>query len=78
MPSQSPPPAAPGAPDGLRLREHAQAYRSVPASSVETWKRCELAPGIELHIQKGAEERQRTLLERICKAAGISFQDVRA
>lgn len=39
----------------------------------ETWRRWELAPGVELHVKAGAEEQHRYLIERICKIAGIPF-----
>lgn len=39
----------------------------------ETWRRWELAPGIELHIKEGAEEQHRYLLERIFKLVGRPF-----
>lgn len=81
--SQSAPAALPSAPPGLagapgqHVRENGHAYRMTSVSSAASWRRLELAPGIELHIQEGAEDQQRALLERICKAAGISWQDFR-
>ncbi|HEX7737763.1 MAG TPA: MerR family transcriptional regulator [Ktedonobacteraceae bacterium] len=76
----SAPVASPGTPPsplpGQRVRENTQGYGNVsaPAPATASWRRLELAPGIELHIREGAEEQQRALLERICKAAGVSFR----
>lgn len=39
----------------------------------EIWRRWEMVPGIELHIKVSVEEQHRSLIERICKIAGIPF-----
>ncbi|HUY99339.1 MAG TPA: MerR family transcriptional regulator [Thermomicrobiaceae bacterium] len=36
-----------------------------------TWERRELAPGVELHVRSDASVRQRGLIERLLRAAGI-------
>jgi hypothetical protein len=45
---------------------------STPPSAttpMSAWRRVELAPGVELHIQAEAEQRYRTLIERVLRAS---------
>ncbi len=72
----SPPGPPPGMPERQkRVRESPSAYRSAPASSPETWKRWQLAPGVELHIKESVAEQQQDLLKRLLKAANIPWQE---
>ncbi len=64
-------PAAP------RIHERTASYGNAPAQVAEAWKRIELAPGVELHVKEGAEEQERSLVERLCKAAAIPAQAFR-
>ncbi|HET9014329.1 MAG TPA: MerR family transcriptional regulator [Thermomicrobiaceae bacterium] len=41
------------------------------AAASPTWERHELAPGVELHVRSDASVRQRGLIERLLRAAGI-------
>ncbi len=43
---------------------------SRPSSLAETWRRIELAPGVELHVRSDVESRQRGLIDRVLKLAG--------
>jgi len=75
-------PQAPFAPQpagsaARRVRESQHTYGSAPTPIVETWSRLELAPGVELHVKEGTEEQQSSLIERICKVAGVPFQKFR-
>jgi len=68
--SPSAPPPAP-LPGGMPVVPPAiQPY----APAHETWRRWELAPGIELHIRSDAEYRQRSLIERLFRVVGMIFQ----
>lgn len=40
----------------------------------EAWRRWELAPGVELHVSVGAGLRERELIERLLRAAGLALQ----
>lgn len=40
---------------------------ALPTEQTSAWRRVELAPGVELHIQADAEERSRSLIERVLK-----------
>jgi DNA-binding transcriptional MerR regulator len=40
-----------------------------PTTPTSAWRRVELAPGVELHIQAEAEERARSLIERLLRAS---------
>lgn len=60
-----------------RVRESQRGYESASPPAGETWSRWELAPGVELHVKDGAQKQQRGLIERVCKAAGIPFQQLR-
>ncbi len=55
---------------GRQLRERLPEL----SSPVERWLRWQLAPGIELHIRSDAEEQHRSLLERIFRAAGMTYR----
>lgn len=56
-----------------RVHESPRVYESAPTPVAATWQRWELAPGVELHVKEGVEERQSGLIERICQTAGILF-----
>lgn len=71
---QAPFAVPPAAPLAQRVRESQHKYESASPAAGERWSRWELAPGVELHMKDGAQEQQRSLVERICKAAGIPFQ----
>jgi Ca-activated chloride channel family protein len=70
VPAGMPPPAPPV----RAVRESAHLYENRPALMGENWRRWELAPGVELHIKEEVAEQHRSLIERICKAAGLSIQ----
>jgi DNA-binding transcriptional MerR regulator len=72
---KKPPPMAPTA-DGSLLRmappDTAAPTATTPPSvttPMSAWRRVELAPGVELHIQAEAEQRYRTLIERVLRAS---------
>lgn len=46
----------------------------VPTRVSTVWHHWELAPGVELHIRSDVEDQQRTLLEQLFKAAGITYR----
>lgn len=73
---QSPPVSAgqPSAPPVRTVHESSRLYESRPAPKAENWRRWELAPGVELHVKEEAVEQHLSLIERICKAAGLLFQ----
>jgi DNA-binding transcriptional MerR regulator len=64
QPSASPQSAAPpaGTPAGTPVT-------TPPTTPTSAWRRVELAPGVELHIQAEAEERARSLIERLLRAS---------
>jgi len=55
------------------LSAHAKSAPSTPylEQSKEIWQRWELAPGVELFIKADAWEQQRTLIERLLRAARV-------
>jgi DNA-binding transcriptional MerR regulator len=55
------------------LSAHAKSAPSTPylEQSKEIWQRWELAPGVELFIKANAWEQQRTLIERLLRAARV-------
>jgi DNA-binding transcriptional MerR regulator len=74
-PKKPPTPTAPTA-DVSPLRmappDMAATAASTPPSvttPMSAWRRVELAPGVELHIQAEAEQRYRTLIERVMRAS---------
>jgi DNA-binding transcriptional MerR regulator len=75
-PAPSTPPPAPS-PAAWRVSEKQGSYESIPAGAGTNWERWELAPGVELHIQEGANEQHSDLIERIFKLAGVPFPRLR-
>jgi DNA-binding transcriptional MerR regulator len=75
-PAPAPPSVQPGAPVLARkVHEAPKMYGDGERTPTgESWQRWELAPGVELHIKEGVEEQHRSLIERICKVAGMPFQ----
>lgn len=69
-----PPAPQPASPAAHRVYESPGSYGSSTPPVAETWRRWELAPGVELSVKEEAEEQQRALLERLWKAAGIPLQ----
>jgi len=65
-------PPMPPTPDASPLRQATPDTAPDAAPSMTTpmsaWRRVELAPGVELHIQAEAERRYRTLIERVLRA----------
>lgn len=57
----------------------AQPHPAQPACEAspqaEEWQRWELAPGVELHVRADAQPRQRRLIDRLLRAAGLSPAD---
>jgi DNA-binding transcriptional MerR regulator len=69
-------PPMPPTPDASPLRmappDMAAPTATTPPSvttPMSAWRRVELAPGVELHIQAEAEQRYRTLIERVLRAS---------
>ena len=46
-----------------------QGFGSLVESGSPTWQRLELAPGVEMHVRADAAQTQRTLIERLMRAA---------
>jgi DNA-binding transcriptional MerR regulator len=62
----SAPPAAAPAPEPVLPRGPAKAESSVsPSDGVTSWRRWELAPGLELHLADTADAKTRALAERV-------------
>lgn len=64
----APPPAGAQAPPAAaRSEEVAAPYAAQPPQphATESWRRIELAPGVELHVRADAERRQRGLIQRL-------------
>ncbi len=84
-PQQQPPTSAPPQQQPLRQPEvHAlrmpppEPSADTPASSAakaSAWRRVEMAPGVELHIQADAEQRYRSLIERLLAASRDDSHD---
>lgn len=82
---QKPPTSAPPQQQPLRQPEvHAlrmpppEPSADAPASSAakaSAWRRVEIAPGVELHIQADAEQRYRSLIERLLAASRDDSHD---
>lgn len=72
---QKPPtaPRKPPPPDASPLRmaapDTATSASASATASMSAWRRVELAPGVELHIQVEAEQRYRALIERVLRAS---------
>ncbi len=63
---ESPAAPAPAAPEPVLPRSPAKAEASVsPSDGVTSWRRWELAPGLELHLADTADEKTRALAERV-------------
>lgn len=66
-------PARPSAvkPSAAQASAQASASASLPASATpeSAWRRVELAPGVELHIQAELEERNQSLIARVLAAS---------
>jgi DNA-binding transcriptional MerR regulator len=59
------------------LRKPSEVAMRPPAPPVgESWRRWVLAPGVELHVRLDAAGAQRTVVERILRAAGLDLNAV--
>jgi DNA-binding transcriptional MerR regulator len=77
MPKPAIPPAPfPGAPPSPAspLPLEVPPMPATVAGESQSWRRWELASGVELHIRADAETRQRSLIERLFRAAGKIFR----
>lgn len=71
QPPTSPPPTAPRQPEAYALT----APPPEPTAKASAWRRVELAPGVELHIQTDAERRYHRLIERLLAASRDDSND---